>query len=336
MIFADHQSNPQVGATEAERLINQEKVVALMGCYQSNVTATASQVAERYQIPFLNDSSSSPTLTQRGFKWFFRVSPHDGLFIANSFEFLRDLQKKKGFKIKTIGLLSANNLAGSDAAKLENKLATEQGYTVVKSISYPVRSTQLTSEVESLKAANPQLIMEHSYAPDAILAMKTYKELNFLPEMILANDAGFSDTDYVKTLGKDGDYIISRDTWALDLANRNPLIKQVNDLFYARYKINFTGNSSRAFTGLMVLADALNRAKSTNPTAIRKALAETNIPPDKLIMPWKGVRFDETGQNVLASGIVVQVIGGKYVTIWPFDRASHDVIWPMPRWNQRH
>ena len=86
LIFGDHQGNPQTGASEAERLISQEKVVALVGCYFSNVTNTASQVAERNGIPFLSPESSSATLTQRGFKWFFRTTPHDELFVANFFE----------------------------------------------------------------------------------------------------------------------------------------------------------------------------------------------------------------------------------------------------------
>ncbi len=103
-------------------------------------------------------------------------------------------------------------------------------------------------------------MLQSSYTADAILSIKTYKELGFSPDMILANNAGFTDTDFIKTLGKDADYIITREVWALDLANRNPLIKQVNELFNSRYKINFTGNSSRTFTGLMVMADAINRA----------------------------------------------------------------------------
>src|SRR2546426_3046251 len=80
LIFADHQGKPEVGQAEAERLITQEKVAALVGCWHSNVTAVASQVAERHGVPFLNAESSSPALTTRGFKWFFRTSPHDGHF----------------------------------------------------------------------------------------------------------------------------------------------------------------------------------------------------------------------------------------------------------------
>ena len=218
---------------------------------------------------------------------------------------------------------------------MQTKLAAEFGQNLVKQVSYAAKTTQLTSEVQTLKAANPNLLLQSSYTADAIMSIKTYKELGFLPDMILANNAGFTDTDFIKTLGKDAEYIITREVWALDLATRNPLIKQVNDLYNARYKINLTGNSSRTFTGLMVMADAVNRAGSTDPEAIRKALTETNIRADNLIMPWKGVKFDATGQNTLGRGILVQIIDGKYNTVWPFNMASKDVVWPMPKGDQR-
>lgn len=335
LVFADHQANPQTGATEAERLITQEKVVALVGAYNSAVTATASQIAERAGIPFLNPESSSASLTQRNFKWFFRTTPHDDLFVHNAFEFLKELEARKGIKAGAIASLNENGLWGTETTKLQAKLAVEFKQNLVKQVVYPAKTTQLTSEVQTLKAANPNLVLQSSYTADAILSMKTYKELGFSPDMILANNAGFTDTDFIKTLGKDAEYIITREVWALDLANRNPLIKQVNDLFNSRYKISFTGNSSRTFTGLMTMADAINRAGSTDPEAIRKALVATDIAGNKLIMPWKGIKFDLSGQNTLGQGILVQVVDGKYNTVWPFNMASREVIWPMPKWDQR-
>ena len=335
LVFADHQGNPQVGASETERLITQEKVVAIVGAYFSNVTATASQVAERYKIPFVNPESSSASLTQRNFKWFFRTTAHDDLFVHNFFEFFAEMEAKKGVKIKQLASFNENTLWGNETTKLETKLAQEKGYNLVKSVSYPAKSTQLTSEVQLLKSTSPQVVMQSSYLGDAIMAMKTYKELGFSPDMILANNAGFTDTEFIRTLGKDAEYVITRDVWSLDLAKKNPLIKQVNDLYFARNKTNFTGNSSRTFTGLMTLADAINRAGSTEPEAIRKALTETNIPANKLIMPWKGIKFDDKGQNIYGSGILVQIIDGKYHTVWPFDLATQDVVWPMPKWDQR-
>ena len=335
LIFADHQGNPQVGATEAERLITQEKVAVIIGAYFSNVTATASQVAERYGVPFLNPESSSASLTQRGFKWFFRTTPHDDLFVHNFFEFLKDVEAKKGIKPKRIALMNENTQWGTETTKLEDKLGKERGYNIVEKITYPAKSTQLTSEVQRLKASNADMIMQSSYLGDAILAMKTYKEQGFVPEAILANNAGFNDSEFLKTLGKDGNFIMSREVWALDLTSRNPLIKQVNDLYSKKYKVNFNGNSARSFTGLFAVADAINRAKSVDHEAVRKALAETNIAGKQLIMPWAGIKFDATGQNTLGSGIIVQVQDGKYCTVWPFALASKEIIWPMPAWDKR-
>lgn len=335
LVFADHQGNPQVGATETERLITQEKVVAIVGAYSSNVTATSSQVAERYKIPYLNPDSSSASLTNRGFKWFYRITPHDDLFVNNFFEFFKDLEAKKGIKVKQLALFNENTLWGNETTKLETKLAQERGFNVVKSVSYPAKSTQLTSEIQTLKSGNPQVVMQSSYLGDAIMAMKTYKELGFSPDMILANNAGFTDTEFIRTLGKDADYVITREVWSLDLAKTKPLIGKVNNLFNSKYKVNFTGNTSRTFTGLLTLADAINRAGSTEPEAIRKALSETNIDGNSTIMPWKGVKFDEQGQNIYGAGILVQIVDGKYHTVWPFNLATREVTWPMPKWNDK-
>jgi len=336
LVFADHQGNPQVGATEAERLITEHKVAALQGAYFSTVTTTASQVAERNGVPFLNADSSSPALTQRGFKWFFRTTPHDELFVQNAFEFLRDLKAKKGFaQPKRIAIFAENTEFGTGAAKLQEKYAKENGFEVVEKVLYPPKGTQLTSEVQKLKASRPDLVMQSSYLGDAILSMKTYKDLGFLPTALLANDAGFNDSEFLKTMGKDGNFVISREVWALDLGAKKPVIARANALLQARHGVNFNGNSARAFTGVFALADAINRAGSTRPEAIQKALQQTNIPGADLIMPWGGIQFDATGQNTKGAGIIVQVQDGKYVTVWPFDLASKDVIWPMPAWDKR-
>jgi len=79
-----------------------------------------------------------------------------------------------------------------------------------------------------------------------------------------------------------------------------------------------------------------NRAGSTDSEAIREALLETNVPGDKLIMPWGGIRFDhETHQNTLGKCIICQIIDQEYYTVWPWDLATKELIWPMPRWEEK-
>lgn len=335
LVFGDHEADPEKGSAEAERLVTTENVVALVGSYNSAVTATASQVAEREGVPFLNPESTSPTLTDRGFEWFFRTTPFDKLFAENFYQFL-DEMKAKGHDVSNVAVLNENTLWGTDVATLENQFAEEYGYNVVANIPYEAKASDVSSEVQKLKAAGDAVLMQSSYVSDAILYMQTYKQLDYAPTAIIAMDAGFIASEFVETLSGDANYILSREVWALDLASTKPIVKAVNDLYKERYGTNMNGNSARAFTGMLTLADAINRAGSTEPEAIQKALLETDIPADQIIMPWKGIKFDpETHQNILGSGIIVQIQDGEYKTVWPFDLAAAEIVWPFPEWSGR-
>jgi branched-chain amino acid transport system substrate-binding protein len=336
VVTVDHQGKPDVGQAEAERLITQEKVHALFGAYFSSVTATASQVAERMGIPFLNAESSSPNLTERGFKWFFRTSPHDGHFSQVMFDFLRNFEKKRGTKFRSVGIIHEDTLFGSDSAKVQEALAKQYGYQVVERMAYRAKTTSLVAEVQRLKAANPDVLLPSSYTSDAILFHRTAKELDYNPRMIIAQNAGYTDPTFLTTLGRDAEGSITRAPFALDLAKVKPLISQVNQLFKTQSGgRDLSDVPARVFTGFIVLADAINRAGSTDPEAIRKALGATNIAADQLIMPWRGVRFDEKGQNTGVMAILQQAQGGQYYTVYPFELATRDVIYPIPRWSER-
>jgi branched-chain amino acid transport system substrate-binding protein len=334
VIFGDHEASAEKGMSEAERLITEEGVVALAGCYNSSVTLTASQAAERLGIPFLNPESTSPMLTERGFKYFFRTTPHDKGLAENFFKFL-DWLKEEGFEVKKVAILNENTLWGTDVATLETEFAEQYGYELVESIAYSKEATDMTSEVQKLKASGAEVVLQSSYVSDAVLSMKTYKDLDYNLQGILAMDAGFIVSEFVETLGDDANYIVSREVWTLDLATAKPMINDVNELYKEQYGRNMEGNSARAFTGVLTLCDALNRAGSLVPEDIQKALLETDIPADMTIMPW-GVKFDPVShQNVLGTGIIVQIQDGEYYTVWPPDVASKEVIWPMPTWEER-
>ncbi|MBI2544482.1 MAG: branched-chain amino acid ABC transporter substrate-binding protein, partial [Candidatus Rokubacteria bacterium] len=61
----------------------------------------------------------------------------------------------------------------------------------------------------------------------------------------------------------------------------------------------------------------------------------TNIPGGQLIMTWEGVKFDETNQNTGVRAIILQLQGGKYHTVYPFESATAEVIYPIPKWSER-
>jgi branched-chain amino acid transport system substrate-binding protein len=333
LVIVDHQGKPEVGLSETERLISQEKVHAVFGAYFSSVTAAASQAAERAGIPFVNAESSQPALTQRGLKYFFRTSPTDETFSVLMFDFLRDFAAKSGQKFQSVSIFHEDTAYGTDSAKVQEKLAKDNNVKVLEKITYKAQTTSLTSEVQRLKAANADVLMPSSYTSDTFLLLRTAKELDYNPKLIVAQNAGFTDPTFLTTMGKDAEGSITRSPYNSDLADRIPLLAKVNEIFKKHSNgRDLSDVPARAFTGFMTLLDALNRAGSTDPEKLRAALVATNIPPDQLIVPYRGVKFDATGQNELVRPILMQVQKGKYCTIYPFELASCAVLYPAPSW----
>jgi branched-chain amino acid transport system substrate-binding protein len=107
------------------------------------------------------------------------------------------------------------------------------------------------------------------------------------------------------------------------------MVGKINEMFKEKSGKDFNDYSSRQFIALILMGDAINRAKSTDGEKIREALAATDIPGEQTIMPWKRVKFDETGQNNDADPVLLQYVGGKFVTIFPPQAAVAEAIWPM-------
>lgn len=328
LVFADHQADPQKGRAEAERLITQEKVSAIVGTYQSAVAVTVSQICERYQIPFISADNSSPSLHRRGLKFYFRAAPHDEMFSTAMFDFF-DALKKKGEKIETLALFHEDTIFGTDSANAQLKLAADRGYKIVADIKYRANSPSLSAEVQQLKAANADVLMPSSYTTDGILLIKTMGELGYKAKAIVAQDAGFSEKALYDAVGDKIPGVISRGSFSLDLAAKRPMVGKINAMFKARSGKDFNDYSSRQFMGLIVMADAINRAKSTDGEKIREALVATDMPGEVTIMPWKRVKFDAMGQNNDADPVLLQYTGGQFVTIFPPQAAVAEATWPM-------
>jgi branched-chain amino acid transport system substrate-binding protein len=335
IVVADHAGKPEIGIGETERMVQSEKVSAMFGAYYSSVTGAASQVTERAKIPWVNGESTSPKLTTRDFKYFFRVTPHDGEFTQLMFEFINDFNSKEG-NIKTVGILHEDTLWGNDSGSTQDKMAKDQGYDVVEKISYKAKTTTLSSEVQRLKAKNPDVLLPSSYTADAYLFLNTAQELDYNPQLLVAQNAGYTDPNFIKTMGSKAEGVITRSPFNTDLADSIPLIGKINELF----KTHSGGRDlsdvpARAFTGFMALANAINNAGSSDPEKIRQALVDLDMDSSSLIVPYRGVKFGPDGQNEKTRGILMQVQDGKYCTVYPFELAACTLRYPMPTWAEK-
>ena len=202
VVFADNQGSPATGQNQTLRLITEEKVVALTGAYQSGITLTASAIAEKYGIPFVNGELVAANLTERGFKWFFRTTPIASDFAKVYYDFLhrhegggrQDRQRRAGprqYRIRHLG-----------RERDHQRLQGEGGRTSRMDISYAVNATDVQSQVLQLKEKKPDVVIMVAYTSDAILYSKTMQALDYKPPMIIADDSGYSDPSFIKSVGK--------------------------------------------------------------------------------------------------------------------------------------
>jgi branched-chain amino acid transport system substrate-binding protein len=330
VVFADNQGTPAAGQNQAIRLITEEKVVALNGAYQSGITLTASAAAEKYGIPFLSGDSVAAILTERGFKWFFRTTPIASDFANIYTEFLKDM-KGRGANIDKIAIVHENTEYGTSVASVVTSAFKEKGLNVTLDIPYSANSADVQSQVLQLKDQRPDVVIFVSYTADAILYAKTMKSLDYKPPMMIADDTGFSDPSFVKTVGSIVQGVFNRSSWGIGAPGS--ITYRVNEMFKKKTGYDLDDTSARIMQGFMVLVDAIDRAGSTEPEKIRAALQATDLQPNQLIMGYKGVRFNEKGQNTLAAGLVIQLQNGeRYVPVWPKDKAEADPVLPYKGW----
>ena len=170
LVFADHQGNPSTGQSQALRLIQQEKVSALIGAYQSSVTFAATAVAERYGVPWVVGDSVAANITGRGFKYVFRVTPVATDFAYNYMEFLNDL-KGQGQAVKNLAIVYENTDYGTSIADTLRKVIKEKGFELAADIPYSANTTDVSSQVLQLKDKKPDAVIFVSYTSDTILYM---------------------------------------------------------------------------------------------------------------------------------------------------------------------
>jgi len=331
VVFADNQGSPATGQNQALRLITEEKVVALTGAYQSGITLTASAIAEKYGIPFVNGESVAANLTERGFKWFFRTTPVAGDFAKIYLDFLKEM-KAGGQKTDTIALVHENTEYGTSVANVISSLFKENGIAIALDIAYPANTTDVQSQVLQLKDKKPDVIIMISYASDAILYSKTFQALDYKPPIMIADNSGYSDPSTLKAVGKSIQGIFNRSSFAIGAPGTPTYL--INELYKKKSGgDDLDDTAARQMQGFFVLVDAIDRAGSTEPAKIQAALKATDLKPDQLIMGYKGVKFDDKGQNILAAGLVIQLQDGEnYVPVWPKALAKTAPVFPYKGW----
>jgi len=335
LVSADHQGKPDVGKTEAERLFNQEKVYAIIGCYNSAVTKPASFVAERQKKLFMCGCSSSAALTERDFKYFFRMAPTDKTESIEFCEVLTWLNETKNAGIKTLGIIYENTEFGKHAAD-EGKLAAEAaGFEVTADVAFAPGATNLNSEVQTLKAKNPDAVFGACLGGDYTLWVRTMKQMNWLPKIALNYCTGYQDPVIAQQLGDDANYFMGGTGYAPEFAELMPAVAAVEEIYKAKTdpSVPFDSDSIQEAVAMFILAQAIEKAGTLDYDKVRDVLY-ANEWDSPLSMGGK-VAFVPGGQNSKAMSMMTQLQGGEYKRVFPVELATNEIIFPMVPWDKR-
>jgi branched-chain amino acid transport system substrate-binding protein len=331
LVHADHQSKPDVAKSEAERLFNQEGVFAIIGAYNSSATKPASAVAERLGKIFIAGSSSSAALTERGLKNFFRVAPTDRTEAQEFVEYFTMINKANPGGIKTAAVIYENTEFGKHAAEEAKVACKAAGIEVVGDVGFTPGATNLNSEIQTLKAKNPDAIFGAVLGADYALMVRTMKQANFRPKAGINFCSGYQDPIIAKQLGNDGDFFMGGMGYSPEIGKKYMKdVAPVESLYSKVTGVPFDGDAIQEAVALNVLAQAIEKAGAVDTQKVLQVLRTTTF--DSPLSLAGKVAFGEDGQNKLAKSIVTQLRSQNYTPLFPPSYAEQKVVFPMPAW----
>ena len=352
LVYADSESSPDVGQAEFEKLVSVEKVVAVLGSYQSSVSGPSATLANKYKIPYVIINSISDAILKENANYVFR--PCVGTFSqeASQQAWLTALSKIK--PIKTLGFVGSADDYGSGNLVSFTRITEALGIEIVVKDQVQSGVADMSGTVQKLKAANVDAVLASLQLNEALLFQKQMKEYKVnIPTLALGG--GYMDTTFLSSAGDTAEYVISSSAWIPDILNSlSPAAQQ----YAERMKqigngVNPSETSCNSWLALGITLDALDRAGKTDSESLAKALDVTDFGPEhwaNMYNKHKSVKFEDGplpdgtmmyNQNFGASLQFGQIQNGAWKLVGPFDiagaygSATNPLVWPAPDWDAR-
>ncbi|MCD7735510.1 MAG: ABC transporter substrate-binding protein [Lachnospiraceae bacterium] len=341
VIYGDTQGDSATGMSEAERLITQENVDVLIGCYQSGVTATVAQIAEPYGVPLITENATSDALTANGYEYFFRLAPTNMMFVRDMIDYIKEASENDSEVAgSSVAVFTDNSEVGQQTVEWTEYWAGENDIEYLGSVLYTSGAADLSSEVLQLKSMDADVVVADCYVSDAILFTKTLNEQGYSPSMIICKGNGFTEAAYLEGVGSLANGVVVATEFVVGSKG-----EEITDKYYELYGEDMNGHSAEAYTSTWVLIDAFKNSveagNEINNETIKDELSVIEIDGtfsngNEIILPYDRIAFEEDefngspylNQNLSATVTVTQIQDEEYVTIWPYEIAATDLVYP--------
>jgi branched-chain amino acid transport system substrate-binding protein len=340
LILGDTQSKPEVARPEAERLVNGGAQL-LLGAFSSGDSAAIVPVAQQRQVPFLIDVSAADPITanvaksvkdgQQKVQYVYRCFPTGTMFGQRAVQFMGGIFNEAKVTPKRVVLMYANDLFGQVQARSFQAAhkAASPPWDIVEVIPWPEPPADLSTEVARLKAAKPDIIAPITRPASALLLLpEIVRQRVEAMGIISPGSPGLYEAGQIEKLKTDIEFVMDNVPWP-DF--KNPRTRKVADDYTKRTGgKTFDTNSVFSYDGMYILADVLERAKSTKGDAVVDAIKQTRF-TGALAVSVGPVVFNEIGDNAGASTAMIQILGQKPLVVWPKASAEQSFVFPRTK-----
>ena len=321
-VLADAQSKPEVGSAEVEKL-NEQGVSAIVGAYASAICLATTQAAAKHGIPHLLDVGVADQIVQRGLKNTFRFAPGYKTCTDAAVESLQALNNGAGRPAKTVMIIHEESLFGTGTANLLAKQLPPLGFEVKDVIKHANPTRDFNNIVLRVKAANPDIIIPANYYNEYALFVRTMKQQNVTPKAIYSVLGGAASSyKFVKEFSDPANGVLDVNHWFNPKDKRAWALKKRVDAMDGQF---FTYEVYLNYTAVHLLADAIERAKSTKREDIIAALEKSSW--NDHFMPFGPTRF-VNGQNEGARPLMMQVLKNDIRVVQPDRYAETKPVFP--------
>ena len=341
-VFGDSQSKADVGVAETERLIQRENVAVLCGAFNSAVTFPSTEVAERNKTPWVVVGAVKDEVTERNFKYTFRINNKAIYDAREQLDAIALLTKETGKGVKRLALFFEGGDWGRSHAANIRKLVAQRGFEIVLDEPSPTNQLDFTSQLLKIRSSKPDALILALYTPDQLLFTRQLAEQRLdIPFGVHSAGGGTEDPSFYKVVDpKSVAYYFVQEDWQVDMleVNKDPMLHEIDKRTRDMLGYGMSAYVAQGVSAVYVVADALERSKSADRQKLRDALAATDITSGPALFPgYQRIKFDEQGQNTFAHGVISENIGGKRLTVWPMENRASTTkpVWPVPTWSQR-
>lgn len=329
IVLGDTQGMPEIGNSEAERLITKENVMVLTGALHSGVVLPTTEIAEKYKVPYVVASSIANKITGRGLKYVVQTRTDLNSFVKATVDFA-----KSNGAANAVSLTS--NIEIGELGKLAYAdLVPAGGLKLLDQISFAANNPDFSDAILKMKAADPDVVFIVANTRDAIQIVKQMKSLNYYPKMGMLNPGGgLADPSFITNLKDLSEYIGFSEEWSPKVKTGNS--QEMNDKFKQRFGYNLAVGAATSYSSVHMIAAALEKTCSRDPQKLNEALHTMTF--DK--GPWNfefpnGISFGENGLVKNAPVVMYQIQKGAQVPVFPDAAAQAKVVWPVPAWDKR-